>query len=553
VNTIRQQATVGLLMLLCISVMAETRYVDLNSPSPTLPYTNWLTAATNIQDAVDAAVTGDTVLVTDGVYETGGSELGGSNRVSVHKLIFLKSVNGPAYTSIVGHQEPGTTYGPSAMRCVMLGWPGCKLSGFTLTNGVSGVYAGGVRCGPSDCVVSNCVIVGNFGNLGGGATWGTFIDCTFDNNHALTNGGATYSGVLSNCTLSDNSAGSKGGGAYGGTLVGCILAGNSAGNGGGAYAGTLKSCILTRNSAGGIGGGAYQSVLVNCNVTDNDAKSGGGTFDSTLSGCIISGNSAILGGGCYWGTLTNCTVVGNTAAGDYPPGPPSGGPPSGGGCLGATVNNSIVFYNSASYAPDSFNSTLRYCCTPSASGAGNITNAPIFGDTNGWSNLHLQSNSPCINAGNDAYAPPGPDLDGNPRNVGGTVDIGAYEFQSPSSVLSYAWAQQYGLPSDGSADFTDEDSDGMNNDGEWRSNTNPTNDLSVLRMVGVTNSPSGTQVAWQSVTNRNYWLERATNLSATPSFQSLATNLPGVTGTKTYTDASATNDGPFFYRVGVQQ
>lgn len=58
------------------TVSAATLHVWPDSPNPMPPYTNWTTAARFIQDAVDAAQTGDTVLVTNGVYSSGGRAVG---------------------------------------------------------------------------------------------------------------------------------------------------------------------------------------------------------------------------------------------------------------------------------------------------------------------------------------------------------------------------------------------------------------------------------------------------------------------------------------------
>jgi hypothetical protein len=200
--------------------------------------------------------------------------------------------------------------------------------------------------------------------------------------------------------------------------------------------------------------------------------------------------------------------------------------------------------------------TLNYCCINDCvatlyPGVGNITNAPLFVD-DAAGNLRLQSNSPCINAGLNAYAPGPTDLDGNPRIVRGTVDIGAYEYQGPGSLISYAWLQHYGLPTDGSADYLDADADGRNNWQEWRCQTDPTNALSVLRLLSASDDGTNVTVTWQSVAGLNYFLERSTNLSVSPPFTLLAPNLPGQPGTTTYTDTNAASLAPLFYRIGVQ-
>jgi hypothetical protein len=354
--------------------------------------------------------------------------------------------------------------------------------------------------------------------------------------------------------LSGNFAGQRGGGAYAGTLNACTLEDNYSGDdGGGASVAVLDNCILRENEAY-EGGAASGSTLNFCSLLGNVAYDfGGGLYHGTLNNCTVISNRSQFGGGAYVGILNSCTIAGNDAF--Y----------SGGGATGCTLNNCIAYFNTAGtadpncgYYSDPFTNYpcfLNYSCTTPmpTNGIGNITNDPAFvnpllGD------FHFQTNSPCINSGLNAYAGNTTDLDGNPRIKGGTVDIGAYEFQAPLSLISYEWLGRYGFATDGSSDFIDSDNDGMNNWQEWRAGTDPTDSLSLLRMLSpsATNNPSAIVISWQSVPNRTYFLQRSSNANTPITFLTIQSNIIGLVGNTAYEDTNASNRGPFLYRVGVQ-
>ena len=180
------------LMAACKSeLIATDRYV---SPvgAHLSPFTDWATAATNIQAAIDASAAGDRVWVTNGLYDTGGRIVAGgllSNRVALTTAVTVESVNGPEATIIAGGQTPVSINGPASARCAWL-TNGATLSGFTLTNGatlavVSYFSGGGAYCRAPSATLTNCIIWGNSaaGN-GGGVCQGTLCNCVILSNTA---------------------------------------------------------------------------------------------------------------------------------------------------------------------------------------------------------------------------------------------------------------------------------------------------------------------------------------------------------------------------------
>jgi uncharacterized protein YdeI (BOF family) len=452
----------GVSATLTVHVVATpVYYVAASNATPVAPYTNWTTAATSIQDAVNAASTipGALVLVTNGLYNTGGAWIASAtetNRVAVTNLLTVRSVNGPAMTvidALVGNSAP--------WRCVYLG-SGATLDGFTLTNG--GVSSnssvvvgsgGGIRAENYAAVVTNCVLGGNKASSGGGAYNGTLNNCALIGNSGGPYGGGASGSMLNNCTLTGNSATGDGGGAYNATLNNCTVTGNSARGGGGAFGGTLSQCILSKNFATYGGGGGEYATLLNCTLRTNAASYGGGASESDLDNCVLIGNTATnYGGGVfnttYSGTLNNCTVVGNWAqfgggvCAAYSPGQHQQVP---------QFNNCILYYNHTTngtgdnffdynrYHDSDVHGLLNNCCTTPlpTNGVANITDAPLFVDL-AAGDFHLQSSSPCINAGSNSFGATTTDLDGGPRILGGIVDIGAYEFHPSHAPVADAGA-----------------------------------------------------------------------------------------------------------------
>jgi hypothetical protein len=160
--------------------------VDAAATNPTPPYLSWATAATNIQNAINASENGDIVLVTNGVYNFGEETLEGgfTNRVSIDRGIRVQSVNGPWVTTIQG---AGATNGASAVRCAWL-TNNAVLAGFTLEGGATATtgpqgtsQAGGaIWCLSSSAVVDNCVIRSNTASESGIVYQGTLNNCLTD-------------------------------------------------------------------------------------------------------------------------------------------------------------------------------------------------------------------------------------------------------------------------------------------------------------------------------------------------------------------------------------
>jgi len=422
-------------------------YVDKDAPGPSHDGVSWTTAYTEVQTALNRAVSGDEIWVAEGVYYPDFDPS-------------LSQYTGIVTTSFVIETN---------MR---------------LYGGFSGTESSREeRDWQTHATILSGDVDRNDTNTDGNSIAETWADVQGDNAyHVLWLDGTTT--PITNTTVIDgfiitagqanggSSPNREGGGLYcdgqGGdaecspTLMNLILSGHSAVNGGGIYAAgslgtsspTLINVTFSGNRADENGGGMLNwnnsgvnnPLFANVIFNDNQANNGGGIANTSNQGSSIptfinvtfSENQAANNGGALYNqewigvanvspVLTNCIVWGNTATAG-----------------GAQIYNSYATPTiSFSDIEGSGGSGASWDSALGTDSGGNIDTDPIFlnaatGDFRVW------IGSPVVDAANNAALPASvtTDADGNPRFVdisimtdsgsgpAPIVDMGAYEVQA---------------------------------------------------------------------------------------------------------------------------
>ncbi len=267
--------------------------------------------------------------------------------------------------------------------------PRSVLKGLTITNGFY-FQGGGIWCAGGSPTIQQCVIAGN-SSMGSGA--GVYCADEFS------------SPILDRCVLMDNLASNGFGGAVfacGGSPVlrNCLIVGNVA-----QYGGALAFKEIVPAEA------ASEPVIEGCTIVDNVATQGASAVHCDGQTSLWVENTI------FWGNVCEASVDSVI----YATGTVEG--------TSAWIDYSVV-----QDAPESVVAAGERAIIL---GAAVLTDDPlfvqpgVFDGAGGFvpGDYHLQEGSPCIDAGNPDFAayPGEADLDGEARVQGPAIDIGADE------------------------------------------------------------------------------------------------------------------------------
>jgi parallel beta-helix repeat protein len=270
---------------------------------------------------------------------------------------------------------------------------------------------GGIYIGNCDAIIRNNTITGNKARYsagiycaGSGSDNALITENTVSGNSSLRNSGGicirSCSATVTWNTVTNNSCGSE----YGGGILIEEEGANA----------LVAHNVVTGNSAflgGGIGVWMKANPRIESNlVVDNHASSSGGGLyvahaKATIVNCTVANNSTSSeGGGLYCLEMHEETL-------------PTKG-------TSMRIQSDINISYCVVQDKDDENGMYIYGGCNVTWGDGVIDTDPLFA---GGSDYHLQTGSPCIDAGNSSVVLVDKDLDDSARIVGSSVDMGTYE------------------------------------------------------------------------------------------------------------------------------
>lgn len=453
-------------------IIENCDFINNNSSSSPYGAAIWINSASNVK-VKNCSFSGNSVSSTGGAIQSEGNSI-----LEIKDCYFqnnTSSKGGAVYVINSDVRISGSTFNNNK------------------TNTSSPVYGGGLYCESSTVVIDDSIFDANYSwttgdelAIGGGIY---FYNCslvkisnshftgnyTNNNNYQMSCGGAIYSESSSleidntefranrssqiagaiysyntslkaaNCIFDSNLAQSITGNGHGGAVVArslatpnkkhsfdtCTFLSNYAKVYGGAiYAGNYVDVSITNsnfklNTSDQSGGALYINGASNLNVdrtiitqnTKGAAYSGGGLFHSAgniqFTNTLFYDNSTMDIFTQASGTqlFYNCTIVNSGNIGQI---------------YSATITNCIMSGTTLTSA----GTTITYTGN-NLSLAGSTNPAITTSDFADYSskNFRLSSSSGLINGGIYITGLPSLDLAGNPRIAGGTIDIGAYEYQ----------------------------------------------------------------------------------------------------------------------------